>query len=172
MKDILKCVGLLTVGLFVAIIVYPFLHEAGHFVATVLVGAKVIDFNLFPLPYVTCEISGLNKVCIILIGLSGMFFPTIISITIRPKSFWLWYGSLVIKGICLLSFTISFIAILFYLFGVSMKNEDIVQVMEIWNDGVFILAISMLLSIIVIIRSIIKQKPLNRIMVYFKVLMK
>ena len=35
MKDVFKYVGLFFVGLFVAIILYPFLHEAGQ---TVVVG--------------------------------------------------------------------------------------------------------------------------------------
>lgn len=172
MKDILKCMGLLFVGLFVAVIVYPFLHEAGHSVVAISVGAKVIDFNLFPLPYVACEVSRLNKISIVLIGLAGMFIPAIISIIFRPKSFWLWYGSFVMSGTCLLSLAISLVATILYLFGVTIKNEDIVQVIDAWNDGVFFIIISMLLSIVVIICSIMKQKPLNRIMAYFNVPMK
>lgn len=39
MKDILKCIGLLIVGLFVAVIVYPFLHETGHSIVALAVGA-------------------------------------------------------------------------------------------------------------------------------------
>ena len=169
MKDILKYVGLFFVGLFVAIIIYPFLHESGHSMMAILVGAKVIDFNLLPLPYVTCEVSNLNTTSMILIGLAGMFLPTLISIIVRPASFWFWYCNLVIKFICLLSFAISFVATVLYLFGVTIKNEDIVQVIDIWNNGIFVLIITMVLSMIGIIRSIIKQKPLIKIMDYFKV---
>ena len=168
MKDILKYVGLFFVGLFVAIIIYPFLHEAGHSMAAILVGAKVIDFNLLPFPYVICEVSNLNTTSMILIGLAGMFVPALISIIVRPKSFWFWYCNLVMKFICFLSFAISFIAIVLYIFGVTIKNEDIVQVIYIWNYGVFVLIVIMVLSMIGIIRSIIKQKPLMKIMVYFK----
>lgn len=169
MKDILKYAGLFFVGLFVAIIIYPFLHEAGHSMMAILVGAKVIEFNLFPLPYVTCEVSNLNTTSIILIGLAGMFVPALISIIVRPECFWFWYCNLVIKFICLLSFAISFVATVLYLFGVTIKNEDIVQVIDIWNNGVLVLIITMVLSMIGIIRSIIKQKPLMKIMDYFKV---
>ena len=169
MKDVFKYVGLFFAGLFVAIILYPFLHEAGHSMAAILVGAKVIDFNLLPLPYVTCEVSSLNTTSMILIGLAGMFIPALISIIARPESFWFWYCNLVMKFICLMSFVISFIAIVLYLFGVTIKNEDIVQVIDIWNNGVFVLIITMALSMIGIIRSIIKQRPLIKIMDYFKV---
>lgn len=101
MRDILKYVGLFFGGLFVAIIMYPFLHELGHSMMAILVGTKVIDFNLFPLPYVTCEVSNLNTTSMILIGLAGMFVPSLISINIRSESFWFWYCNLVMKIICL-----------------------------------------------------------------------
>lgn len=169
MKEIIKCIGLLILGIFVAVIGYPFLHESGHSIVALLVGGKVIDFNLIPLPYVTCEVSNLNTTSMILIGLAGMFVPALISVIVRPKSFWFWYCNLVMKIICFLSFAISFIAIVLYLFGVIIKNEDIVQVIDIWNNGVFVLIITMVLSMIGIIRSIIKQKPLIKIMDYFKV---
>ena len=169
MKDILKYAGLLFVGLFVAIIIYPFLHEAGHSMVAILAGAKVMDFNLLPLPYVTCEVSSLNTTSMILIGLAGMFVPALISVIVHPKSFWFWYSNFVVKFICLLSFAISFVSTVLYLFGVTIKNEDIVQVIDIWNNGVFVLTIIMVLSMIGIIRSIIKQKPLMKIMDYFKV---
>lgn len=169
MKDIFKYVGLFFVGLFVAIVIYPFLHEAGHSMVAILVGAKVIDFNLLPLPYVTCEVSNLNTTSMILIGLAGMFVPALISIIVHPKLFWFWYCNLVIKLISLLSFAISFISMVLYLFGVTIKNEDIIQVIYIWNNGIFVLIITMILSMIGIIRSIIKQRPLIKIMDYFKV---
>lgn len=169
MRDILKYAGLLFVGLFVAIIIYPFLHEAGHSVVAILVGAKVINFNLFPLPYVICEVSNLNPISMSIMGLGGMFVPALISIIIRPKLFWLWYCNLVVKFICLLSFAISFVAAVLSLFGITIKNEDIIQVIDIWNNGVFVLIITMVLSMIVIICSIMKQRPLIKIMDYFKV---
>lgn len=169
MKDILKCIGLLIVGLFVAVIGYPFLHETGHSIVALLVGAKVIDFSLSPLPYVTCEIATSNKFEIILIGLAGMYLPMIFSLIIRPKSFWFWYMSLLIKGICLLSFVISLVSIILYNFGIKVSNEDVVQIIDIWLEGDLIIAILMILSMVIVIYSIIKQRPLSRIIEYFEI---
>lgn len=141
MKDVFKCFGLLIVGLFVAVIGYPFLHETGHSIIALAVGAKVIDFSLLPLPYVICEISMINGFGLILIGLSGMYLPMIFSLIIRPKSFWFWYGILITKGICILSFVISLVSIVLYNFGVNVLNEDIVQIMNIFEKGDLILSI-------------------------------
>lgn len=168
MKDILKCIGLLIVGLFVAVIGYPFLHETGHSIVALLVGGKVIDFNFLPLPYVTCEISIANKFEIILIGLAGMYLPMIFSLIIRPKSFWLWYMSLLIKGICFLSFIISLVSIILYNIGIKVLNEDVVQIIDIWLEGDLILAILMILSMFIVICSIIKQRPLSGFIKHFE----
>lgn len=172
MKDILKCIGLLIVGLFVSVIVYPFFHETGHSIIALSVGAEIVDFSLLPLPYVTCEVSMVSEFGLILIGLSGIYLPMIFSLIIRPKSFWFWYMSLLIKGICLLSFVISLVSIVLYNIGIKVSNEDIVQIIDIWIKGDLILAVLMFLSITIVIRSTIKEKPINRIMLYFKVPMK
>lgn len=160
------------VGLSVAVVVYPFLHETGHSIVSLAVGAEIVDFSLLPLPYVTCEVSMVSKFGLILIGLSGIYLPMIFSLIIRPKSFWLWYGVLLIKGICLLSFIISLISIILNKIGIKVLNEDIVQIMDIWIKGDLILSVLMFLSITIVIRSIMKEKPINRIMLYFRVPMK
>ena len=41
MKVMIKLIGLLMTGLFVAVIIYPLLHELGHSIMAVLVGASV-----------------------------------------------------------------------------------------------------------------------------------
>ena len=41
LEDAIKIVGILLVGLFVAIFYYPFLHEVGHAIATVMSGAEL-----------------------------------------------------------------------------------------------------------------------------------
>ncbi len=48
MKDFLKIIGIILVGLFTAVIIYPMLHEAGHSLIALTVGADVVEFNLFP----------------------------------------------------------------------------------------------------------------------------
>ena len=160
------------VGLSVAVVVYPFLHETGHSIVALAVGAEIVDFSLLPLPYVTCEVSMVSKFGLILIGLSGIYLPMIFSLIIRPKSLWLWYGVRLSKGICLLSFIISLLSIILNKIGIKVLNEDIVQIMDIWIKGDLILSVLMFLSITIVIRSIIKEKPINRIMLYFRVPMK
>lgn len=54
-KDVLKFVLIVGMGFFMALIGYPFLHELGHIVASVLVGAEVLELTLFPVPCSKCS---------------------------------------------------------------------------------------------------------------------
>ena len=75
MKDAVKLFGILFFGLLTAVIIYPFLHESGHLIAAVLLGAEVLEFNLFPLPNVLCDMTHMRDISIIIVGLNGLFFP-------------------------------------------------------------------------------------------------
>lgn len=169
MKDILKYAGLLLLGLFVAVIGYPLLHETGHWITAILFGAEVTDFKLFPLPYVICKTPIDNKASLVFTGLSGLYLPAVLSLIIRPKSFWLWYGNLIVNGICLLSFIISLAAVILYSFGITVANEDVIQILMLRGKGSIALAISAISAIAVMSYSIIKQKPINRIINYFEI---
>ena len=75
MKDAVKLFGILFFGLLTAVIIYPFLHESGHLIAAVLLGAEVLEFNLFPLPNILCNMANMSIVEKIIIGLNGLFLP-------------------------------------------------------------------------------------------------
>lgn len=87
MKLTIKVTALFLVGLFIAVIVYPVMHELSHSVTAMLVGAEVVEINLFPLPNVLCDVAGIDEIGIVFIGLSGMIIPFFISAVFKPKSF-------------------------------------------------------------------------------------
>lgn len=45
-----------TIGLTAATVIYQFLHESGHSVAALIVGGKIVEYHLFPIPYVLCDV--------------------------------------------------------------------------------------------------------------------
>ena len=169
MKDALKCLGLLAVGLLTAIFLYPFLHELGHTVAATIFGRQVCDFRLFPIPSVMCEMDVTNELVIIVVGFSGMLLPYLLSLVSPRKRFWIWYLWLIISGICLLSFAVSIAGIILYVNGSPMANEDITQIMK-FKDEYYVpyLAILIVLSIIRTVQ-IVRTKPIKKCMKYFGV---
>ena len=169
MKDVLKCFGLLAVGLLTAIFLYPFLHEFGHTIAAIVFGRQVCDFRLFPIPSVMCEMDVTNKISIIMVGFSGMMLPYLLSLISPRKHFWIWYLWLIISGICLLSFSVSIAGVILYANGSPMANEDITQIMRFTEEYyVLYLAILIVLSIIRTVQ-IVRTKPIKKCMKYFGV---
>lgn len=167
MKEILKCIGLLLGGLFAAVIIYPFLHESGHSVFAILVGAKIIKFNLIPLPYIVCEISEVGNVGKALIGLGGIVIPFIVSMSFKSKCFWLWYINLIIKGISTYAIILSAVASIFYINGISWQKEDIVQVLKLFpSDTWLFLAVLFIMGTYGLIR-LLKENVFSKCIEYF-----
>ena len=168
MKDILKCIALLFVGLFVAGVLYPFLHETGHSVVAILIGAKIVKFNLLPLPYVVCEVTKVGNFGRICIALGGVTIPLIISMLFKPKNFWFWYINLIIKGISIYAVLLSIIAMFLYINGVIWMGDDIIQVLKISSkEGYWLFAYLLIAAFGVGI--IIKEKPILKCCEYFEV---
>lgn len=163
MKSYLKVFNMTIVGLLVSIIFYPFIHELGHIIATILVGGKYISFDILPFPNVLCDVSGLNYQSLAIIGLSGLLLPVIISLTFNFKTFYLWYAVLILKGISLLSMIISFVIALMYSFLKKVEGDDITKVLDYWNDGqLWIMAGTVLISIAILL-SIFHDRPVKKV---------
>lgn len=167
-KDIKKLFGLILAGWGTAIVLYPFLHETGHSLITLLVGGEVVEFHLFPLPNILCLLREQNTAEVVLIGLSGMLFPFVISCLPSCKNFWLWYVNWSLKGISLLSFLISAVIVIMFQCGTPVENDDMTRVMEVYPQGATMyLALFALLSVYVIWRMV-EDRPINRLLSLFE----
>ena len=167
MKKTLKMIGLVIVGLLTAVIIYPFLHEVGHSLVALLVGAKITDFNLLPMPFIECEVSSVDITGQIFIGLGGMVFPFVVSMIYTPKKFWGWYVSLLLKGISVYSVVLSIMAIVFHINGYSWQNEDVVQVLYMFPNGKWLLIIALCLAGTYGLVRLFKEKFFSRCVGYF-----
>lgn len=148
-------------------LIYPILHEAGHSLIALIVGAKVVAFNLFPLPNVMCDVLNVENTGIVAIGLGGIIIPYLISYFLKPKPFWIWYANTIVRGISLLALVISVVSIILWLNGNIVQNEDIVQVLTVFNDGATLFLIIFALMIIYGVIRIITDKPIKTINEYF-----
>ena len=165
MKSSIKIMAMLIIGLTIATLIYPFLHETGHSIATVLVGGDVIKFHLFPLPNILCNVATLSSTEKVLIGISGMLFPIVVSSLLfhSKKRFWLWYATLILRGICVLSIAMTIVATFLYTIGKPVINEDITTVLNIAPNLVKATAIASLLVISGLIIIIMKDNPVKKI---------
>lgn len=157
-----RCVGVFLIGLLTAILIYPFLHESGHSIATILVGGEVCEFQLFPFPYVTCEVSKINNNGMIIIGFSGMLFPFMFSWLIYVKHFFVCLIGLFLNLICIISFVLSLYGCIQYIYGEPLVNEDITKVIELCPRNICGVMITLIVLIIGIVTQIVISNSIQR----------
>lgn len=164
MKDGMKFLALLISGLFTAAFLYPLLHEAGHFLVGLLAGAEICRFSLWPVPMVAAKASSVGQIWI---GLGGIFLPYLVAFLMRPRRFCLWYINFLLRGISVFSLLLSLGAILCDMNGIRWEEEDIIQVLQIFPQGRGLFLCLFTLMFAGGIYGLIKEKPLQKCMVYF-----
>lgn len=158
---IIRVIAMFLLGLFTAIFIYPFLHELGHSIATVIAGGKVYEVALFPQPYIVCNVTNISIQKMIFIGFGGMVFPLLFTFAINSKNCWLWLFGMYLNLICLLSFFISLLGCIMYVWGKPIGNEDITQILMYYPEGVWICCFILIVLIVVNLIQIITAKPLH-----------
>ena len=169
MKDALKVAYILFIGLLVAIFIYPFFHEAGHYIAALLTGLKIYDFNLFPFPYVVCDNAEIEGIKGAVIGISGMLLPFFAAFLFNSKKFSMWLFSFFLSGISALAFVLSYLAVLCYESKIIWKNEDIVKIIELSKISSSFWLVIMLSLFGLATAFIYFNYPLKRIKEFFEI---
>lgn len=162
-SDVLNLIVMILMGLVVAIIVYPFLHEGGHSLAALLVGADVVEFEILPIPYVMCNVATLTNGQQILIGVSGMLFPLLIAVIIPRKWFWSWYLRFILFFISLLAFAISVVTLILPNGATVNPQDDMLRVMSLWSDSRMSLTVALIVCAVLIVVMTILDRPVKMI---------
>lgn len=153
-KDILKILDIWIIGLIIAIFVYTFTHELGHTLMCLIVNSEVKEFEILPVPHITCNIAGLTKSEIIAIGFAGNTLPLIIAMLIdiltnKIKIFEIVYAKAYYYFCCWLSMVISAIS---GWFGI-MKEDDIYNIVSRYpEERISCTIICIILAIVIMIR--------------------
>lgn len=163
MRKIERPIWLLPIGLLCAVIIYPFLHELGHSLTAILLGAEILQITWFPVPSVLCRMSSLNTMRYVLVGLSGVVFPVTLCLFISSNRFWIWYSIFVMRLIVIWSLILAEISLFLFHRGIAFSNDDITLILEKtpkldWLYGLLIVALLFAVCI-----SVSKSKPIQRI---------
>lgn len=167
MKDTIKAIGLFIVGLTVAVVVYPLMHELAHSIVAIAVGARVVEINILPIPSVLCDVGSVGSTDMVAIGMSGMLLPYFLSAVFKPKNFWLWYANYIVKGISALAFAISTISTVCFFMGTPLPNDDTTQMLVVWSSGKWICLFISIILMVFSVASLIREKPLVHCMRHF-----
>ena len=165
LKDFLKILYIIVVGLLMAMFVYPVLHEFGHLLATLAFGGSVGKISIFPAAYTECNVFSVSTFGKAIIGLSGMLFPMLLS-WFRFKNFYAWYPVFALRGIGLLSFAISAVSIVLFYNGVVVENEDVVQILQICSEHTVMTIASVIVMAVLSAVLILTDHPIKRFLDY------
>ena len=155
----------IVIGITVAILVYPFLHETGHVLCSLIVGAKVHQFTLFPVPSVLCDVGCVSNAGRVLIGFGGNLFPIIVALFIPRRWFPMWFVRALLLGVSVLAFVISIVSVIFEI----NPQDDMFQVLKFWEYSKASMLLVLGTAVIAAILSIILDKPGKRICRYFEI---
>lgn len=153
---------LLLIGIGTAAILYPVIHELSHLLCALVFGAIVIDYTVFPIPSVLCNVGGLNDWQLFLVVLSGPIIPFIIGIILKINNFWIYYIKTVIVLISGFSFVISIIGMRLN-WEILTEQDDIVRFANLIPYGEGICFVICILGIVTVIYTLIRMK--NRMFV-------
>lgn len=162
-KDGLKAVILTATGLLTAVLIYPFLHETGHSLAALSVGARVNEFTLLPLPSIVCEMSDVGVVGRGVVGFGGMLLPVFTAMLIPKRNHFLWYFRLLLLGISLLAAGISIVSVAFDV----NRQDDMVQILNVCGGNKFVMLMILFIIFAYLLTIIIREKPFRRFLEYF-----
>lgn len=162
-KDSLKAVILTATGLLTAVLIYPFLHETGHSLAALSVGASVNEFTLLPLPSIVCEMSDVGVVGRSVVGFGGMLLPVFAAMLIPKRNYLLWYFRLLLLGISLLAAGISIVSVAFDV----NRQDDMVQILNVCGGNKFVMLTLLFFIFAYLLTIIVHEKPFRRLLEYF-----
>ena len=164
-KDGLKILLIAVLGIFVAALVYPFLHEMGHIIASVFVGAEVMEMTLFPLPSVLSDVTGVGDMGLVIIGFGGTIFPLLISLLLSRKWFLTWYLRALLQGMSVLALVISIVSVLLAV----NPQDDMIQILKFWKYGKTVLLLILCSGTVASLSLIFLDKPGRRICKFFEI---
>ena len=132
----------------------------GHVLSALITGAKIKDFQIFPTSSVLLEMdTSISKMDFLLIGISGMLLPFLISFAISIKSFWQWYTKITLRLMCIISFICGIISIFAYKKGNPIQNDDITIILINFPQHVemcfVMLALLLAMSVIMLVKDFI-----------------
>lgn len=149
-------------GLIISIFVYPFLHELGHSILTLILGGKISGFSAFPIPYIECELNKVNDLKIIIAGIGGIAFPILFTIMIYSKHFSIWLLGLYLNIVCFLSTIISIYACIRFILSNPIINEDITTILMLTSGNAYMWIIVFAFLMIALTTQIILSHPIKR----------
>ncbi len=164
-KTVMKIGALLTVGILVAGVGYPLLHEGGHSLAALCVGGAVKDIRLLPTASVLCRMPT-HPTGIAAVGLGGILLPPAVAALLPHRRFWGWFVRYILLSVCLLSLVLALAAVGCFQVGVPLPREDVTQILRYAPQSLPYLYAVLIGTLTVVSLLWARARPLSRWIVF------
>lgn len=166
-KDGIRYVGLFAVGLGMATVIYPALHEGGHAVVAWLLNVPVVAVHMVLEPCVQCDLRDAVAVAPVCIGWGGVVLPLVVSALLRPRSFWTWYAVFVWRCIAVFACGWMGVSALLFVYGTPPADDDMTLLLELfphhwWGHVALSAALSTMGTVL-----LVRDHPFRRCAAYF-----
>lgn len=162
-----KLILLLFIGLFVALFLYPMLHEAGHITAALLLGGTIEEMSWFPNYSVLCNTTALSQGEQTAIGLAGGLLPVMVSLFPSPAIYPVWYASFLLKSINLYYCILNVSYVLLFCADSAVSNTDTTLVLTGSPETAPFLLLYFIAVLLLLSFRIKKTAPISTTLAYF-----
>lgn len=163
----IKLMWMYAAAMAATVFVYPFLHEMGHYITAVLLGADVVGVGIFPLPYVALLIEDPMGYRQAAIGFSGLLFP-MISFLIKAKGLSACTVIVTLRVVNMFAWLMSGVSVLCFALGYKWNDEDMVKVIESLGGYEAVILLVCVVFCLLCGCVLIRDKPINRMLSFFE----
>ena len=152
------------------LVLYPALHEVGHLAAALLTGTRIVDAGFFPAAYVTAAPVAVSPLSVMLLTLSGIWFPMLFLLIPAFGSYRLYFAKLTVALISAVGALTSLAGSAG--FGAADAYDDAALILRLFPElqGT-VIAILLILTLIAA-AYIIVSKPLSKTTSFFQKMLK
>ena len=162
----LKISGMLIVGLVVAAVIYPIIHELGHLLTAEMMGAESIDIHWGEQSHYICSLPSCKMQTVPVISLGGYALPTALAALPVHKGFFMWYANFMMKIVCIWAAILSILTVVQTTIGSANTNNDISLILQIEPAQQAWLFLFFAAVIILLISQLLQTHPLAKICDY------
>ncbi len=157
---IYRIVFIMIMSIGVSAFVYPLLHESGHLIAGLLVGYDIVDYSIFPSPYITFLTDG-DYEKIYFISVFSVVLPILVSVLIPKKIIAVHLCACAVVFLDISYTIIMAVYSVLYMCGFSVTDNDATAVLSLCKDNGYIYFLSLALVSIIGLCVLVYKKPYN-----------
>lgn len=167
LKVFFQAAVMVLLAVLVMLILYPALHEAGHAITAVIVGARVTGIEVFPVAHTDIDAGQCSRAELIAVAMSGGIAPLLVLLCLPRRFYYVYYVALTVALISASSALTSLIYVWQFFSGTENAYDDAVGVLSRYPDARYIVLAILAVQLSASLMYCFLSKPLDRMTAVF-----